>query len=116
MGLSPLPDGGQLDGQEGAGGVHLGVAEDVLEVHLAHWRALIGLDERNADLRSPSHQLDCAAAKIEVGVTADRALTAWGTHEVASIEVRVEKTHVERVGCVSGWVGEGKADRNATQF
>ena len=96
--LSPLPDGGQLDGQESAGGIDLCVAEDVLEVDLAHGRTFVGLHKWNTNLRSPSNQLDSATTQVEVGIAAQRALSAGSSHEVATIEVRVEKTHVERVG------------------
>ena len=98
--LSPLPDGGQLDGQERAGGIDLCVAEDVLEVNLAHRRTFVGLHKWNTNLRSPSHQLDSATTQVEVGIAAQRALLAGCSHEVATIEVRVEKTHVERVECM----------------
>ena len=116
MSLSAGPDGGELDGKEFAGCVNLGVAENVLEVDLAHWCSSVLLHEGDAHLSAPANDRDCVGVQVEVGVATQREARAWCTNELLAVEVGVQKAHVEWVRSVHGRVGESQSDGNGPQL
>ena len=110
MGASLDPDGGQLDVDVTSVGGGAAERGDVLEVDLAHGRALVGaLEGQTQDGVVPAQR---QATQVEVGVAAHAAplVRAAGEGALRAVPEAVESAHLVGQRLVKGRVGERDAD------